>query len=347
MKKLLIILGLVIISLSAMAQGTIETMRDAGDSLTTAPYNGYLYGVYGSTQFVYRPYAVYPSIVGTPADNRVGVWTSANGIEGTSAFTFNSTTGRIDLVAGDANSSAVFGAGLLSLTYNAMQPVSFNGTLAAGSSAESHILDTDNEMTNSTGRLFAVKNNSTRMFSVGIDGSTVVASGGTIGIGSTTLNETVLGYLDFTSSGQDQLGAKVDTSSTFDYDTTVWMLTDTIILGAFSAVDSFNTSFIYGSFYQGGSDTLVVTEMMACLQGTTPSLTVDIEWHATLGSGSATGLNTTPPTITSVTTGDSDTTFDNAEIPPGVFVWLKTPTVTTAPTFMTVTLLGYRKNSTY
>lgn len=166
--------------------------------------------------------------------------------------------------------------------------------------------------------------------------------------GGLTISPTEDSYLNNAESNlQAQLNAKQDTADAFLVDTTCWLLADTVVLAAFSAVDSFNTSFIYGSFYNNGSDTLVVTEMMACLQGTTPSLTVDIEWHATLGSGSATGLNSTPPTITSVTTGNSDTSFDNSEIPPGVFVWLKTPTVTTAPTFMTVTLLGYRKNSTY
>lgn len=163
-----------------------------------------------------------------------------------------------------------------------------------------------------------------------------------------TLTTTELNYVDGVTSGlQTQMDSKLSEDDTVQLKLVAWLTSDTIIIGAFSAVDSFNTSFIYGSFYNNGSDTLVVTEMIACLQGTTPSLTVDIEWHATLGSGSATGLNTTPPTITSITTGDSDTTFDNAQIPPGVFVWLKTPTVTTEPTFMTVTLLGYRLNRSY
>lgn len=129
--------------------------------------------------------------------------------------------------------------------------------------------------------------------------------------------------------------------------TDAWLLADTVILASFNASDSLNTSFFYGSFYNGGSDTLVVTEMIAVLQGSSPSVAVDIEWHATFASGSAVGLNTTPPTITSTTTGDSDTSFDNDQIPPGVFVWCKTPTVTTEPTYMSVTLLGYRLNRSY
>jgi hypothetical protein len=321
MKKLLIILGLVIISISAMAQGTIETMRDAGDSLTTAPYNGYLYGVYGSTQFVYRPFEVYAPLTLTK-DRTIDA--------STYEFVVQSTDGASQSV------TQYIDDGVLTIS---------------GHPTPSY--------TNTTSR-FIIQDGITHMRATSGGNSTTVQVDNSAGVTITdNINSAGAKYAqdystNFTARSLTDkgyvdtgLGAKVDTATTFDYDTTVWMLTDTIILGAFSAVDSFNTSFIYGSFYQNGSDTLVVTEMMACLQGTTPSLTVDIEWHATLGSGSATGLNTTPPTITSVTTGDSDTTFDNAEIPPGVFVWLKTPTVTTAPTFMTVTLLGYRKNSTY
>jgi len=161
-------------------------------------------------------------------------------------------------------------------------------------------------------------------------------------------------WTDTVGTGIEKFYAKTQADEEFvaladsaDIGLDVWMLADTIIIGAFSAVDTFNTSFIYGSFYNGGSDTLVITEMRSVLQGTTPSVAVDIEWHATFASGSATGLNTTPPTITSITTGDSDTSFDNSQIPPGVFVWIKTPTVTTEPTFMSVTLLGYRLNRSY
>ena len=158
-----------------------------------------------------------------------------------------------------------------------------------------------------------------------------------------TLTSTELDYVDGVTSGiQAQLGTKVDTTT---LKTTAWLISDTIVLGAFSAIDSFNTSFIYGSFYNNGSDTLTVTEMAVSCLGTTVSYTVDVEWHATLGSGSATGLNTTPPTITDESGAiTSDTSFDNEDIPPGVQVWVKTPTVTTAPTYMSVTLIGYRKN---
>lgn len=108
---------------------------------------------------------------------------------------------------------------------------------------------------------------------------------------------------------------------------------------------SFTTSTIYGSVRIGGSDTLVVVHMNSVLLGSSPSLTVDPQWHATLNSGSATHLNTTPPTITSTTTGDNDVSFNNVEIPPGVRIWCKTPTITTKPIYMEITLTCYKKNN--
>jgi len=162
-----------------------------------------------------------------------------------------------------------------------------------------------------------------------------------------TLTTTELNYVDgVTSAIQTQIDAKLNTADTLDANTQVWMLADTIVLGSFSKDTTTATGF-YGSFYNGGSDTLVVTEMRAVLQGSSPSVTVDVQWHATFNSGSATDLNTTAPTITSTTTGDSDTSFDNSQIPPGVWVWMETPTINTAATYISVTLCGYRKNAAY
>jgi len=125
-----------------------------------------------------------------------------------------------------------------------------------------------------------------------------------------------------------------------------WLIADTIVIGSFSK-DTTRTTDFYGSFYNSGSDSLVITEMTSVLQGTSPSVTVDIQWHETFNSGSATHLNSTPPTITSTTTGDSDVSFDNAIIPPGVWVWMKTPTVTTPATYISVSISGHRQNAAY
>lgn len=132
------------------------------------------------------------------------------------------------------------------------------------------------------------------------------------------------------------------------------MQADTVPLFVFGAgagitrdTACFRTSAIYGAFFNTGSDTIVVTEMRNVLQGSSPSLTVDVMWHTTLGSGSAVHLNSTPPTVTSITTGDVDTTFDNAIIPPNVWVWCRTPTITTQPTYFSNTLSGFKRNRAY
>ena len=81
------------------------------------------------------------------------------------------------------------------------------------------------------------------------------------------------------------------------------------------------------------------------LGGTSPSIAVDVQWHTTLNSGSATHLYTTPPTVTSTTTGDTDASPNNTEFLPGDQIWMESPTVTTAPTYMATTVYGYKKNN--
>ncbi len=131
------------------------------------------------------------------------------------------------------------------------------------------------------------------------------------------------------------------------------LLTDTIPLvtfgaGAGLAADTalFNNGTLIGTFYNGGSDTLVVTSMMCVMkEGTgTETIGVQISWHATMLSGSATSINADAYTVTSLTTGNNDTAFANAKIPPGVFVWgiLSGASKDNKPTFLSVTLSGYK-----
>lgn len=112
--------------------------------------------------------------------------------------------------------------------------------------------------------------------------------------------------------------------------------------GAARDTSLFTTSAIYGSFYNDGTDTIVVTSLRIGLQGTTPSIVVDVIYGDTLnvvgnklvGAGS---------TATDTTVGTSVTSFDRRKIPPGNWVWVKTPTVTTKPTYMSITIVGYKK----
>lgn len=107
---------------------------------------------------------------------------------------------------------------------------------------------------------------------------------------------------------------------------------------------AFTTSTIYGSFFNSGSDTIVVTRMQIGLQGTSPSVSIDMYWNDSLNiTAGAVKLVTAGSTATNIYTGTSVTSFDNFKIPPGVWVWCKTNTVTTKPTYMTTTLIAYKK----
>lgn len=107
---------------------------------------------------------------------------------------------------------------------------------------------------------------------------------------------------------------------------------------------TFNTSTIYGAFFNSLSDTLNITRMQIGLQGTSPNVTVRVYWNDSLNvTAGATPLTTSGTAATNTTTGTSVTTFLNTKIPPNVWVWCVTSGVTTKPTFMSVTLIGYKK----
>jgi hypothetical protein len=144
--------------------------------------------------------------------------------------------------------------------------------------------------------------------------------------------------------------------------TAVRMLADTIPFFVFGAgggnagdTTLFTTTTIYGAFYNKGSDTLRVTELR-CVMGHGLGLdTLDIQvwWNDTLNvetGASTVKLNTAALPIgrpSGTTTGTTDTSFANSKIPPGVWVWCKTPYVPAAslkrkPVYLNVQLSGYK-----
>lgn len=107
---------------------------------------------------------------------------------------------------------------------------------------------------------------------------------------------------------------------------------------------AFNTSTIYGSFYNSGTDSLVITSMVGVLQGTSPSVTYKVFYNTVVNNESgATALVTAGNALTSTTTGTTVSSFDATRIPPNVWVWVKTSTVTTKPTYFSLSLIGYKK----
>ena len=107
---------------------------------------------------------------------------------------------------------------------------------------------------------------------------------------------------------------------------------------------AFTDSTIYGSFYNDGEDTLVITAMRIVMQGTNDTLTINVEWNDSLNT-TGTKLKTAYAAANNNYTGNTYTSFDNTKIPPGNHVWCKSPTVIPGrrPTYLSVTLIGYKK----
>jgi len=118
--------------------------------------------------------------------------------------------------------------------------------------------------------------------------------------------------------------------------------------GHISDTALFNNGRIAGAFYNSGSDTLYVTELRGVLvEGTgTETIAVQVSWDVNMKDETPTNLNTAALTVTSMTTGTSDTTFDNNGIPPGVWVWstLSGASANNKPTMLSLTMTGYRRN---
>ena len=118
--------------------------------------------------------------------------------------------------------------------------------------------------------------------------------------------------------------------------------------GHISDTALFNNGRIAGAFYNSGSDTLYVTELRGVLvEGTgTETIAVQVSWDVNMKDETPTNLDTAALTVTSMTTGTSDTTFDNNGIPPGVWVWctLSGASANNKPTMLSLTMTGYRRN---
>lgn len=126
---------------------------------------------------------------------------------------------------------------------------------------------------------------------------------------------------------------------------------DTISLAAFGAgsgaasdTAAFTTSAVYGSFYNAGNDTLIITQMRAGVLGTSPNITTEVYWNDSLNvTAGATILVTGGTSVTGTIGATNVTSFTNNKIPPNNWVFVRTSAVATKPTYFTLTLLGYRK----
>jgi hypothetical protein len=161
----------------------------------------------------------------------------------------------------------------------------------------------------------------------------------------TTLGYTPLNVTDTTAMLSPYLRSNVANA-------TYQLQLDTVPIAVFGAgsgaagdTAAFSTSAVYGSFYNAGSDTLIITQMRAGVLGTSPSITAEVYWNDSLnviGAGS-TLLVTGGTSVTSTIGATNVTSFTNNKIPPNVWVFVRTSAVATKPTYFTLTLLGYKK----
>ena len=132
---------------------------------------------------------------------------------------------------------------------------------------------------------------------------------------------------------------------------TYQLILDTIPLAAFGAgsgaagdTAAFSASAVYGSFYNAGNDTLIITQMRAGVLGTSPSITTEVYWNDSLNiTAGATILVTGGTSVTGTIGATNVISFTNNKIPPNVWVFVRTSAVASKPTYFTLTLLGYRK----
>ena len=135
------------------------------------------------------------------------------------------------------------------------------------------------------------------------------------------------------------------------------LMADVIPLFSFSVGNSlatdttaFSTSAEYASYplYLGGADTAYITHFICAMEAGvqaegTDTLDVQMSWDVNLSDATPTVLNTAALPVTSVTTGTVDTSFDNAVIAPGSYVWFTIPAVVTGrkPIQLVCTASGY------
>lgn len=100
--------------------------------------------------------------------------------------------------------------------------------------------------------------------------------------------------------------------------------------GAASDTTALTNTGYYGYFYNK-TDSLVITSLMCTMQHGvgTDTMAVQVSWDDSLNGSVPTTLNTTAFPVNSITTGSEDTSFDNAVIPPGMWVKGTVPGVVT------------------
>lgn len=233
------------------------------------------------------------------------------------------------------------------LTYNSTSGLWENSSAAAGISySDTTSLIATQHYVNSRGFLTAEVDGSTTNEIQTIDTLAIVSDSLRVSLNNNGVPYTAVNL----GAYKQTLSIASDKSTlTISNGNTITIPVDTVALATFGGGSGatrdtavFTTSAIYGSFYNDGTDTLVITSMRIGLQGTSPSVVATVIYNDTLNV-TGTELVTSGTTATNTAGGTSVTSFNNTKIPPGNWVWAKTTTVTTKPTYMNITIIGYRK----
>ena len=120
----------------------------------------------------------------------------------------------------------------------------------------------------------------------------------------------------------------------------------TFSAGAGFAIDTtmFTDSTIYGSFFTG-QDSFYITRAVAVIKGQSgDTLGIQIIYNDTINL-TGTVINGGTMAINSRTSGNIIDVSTNQGVPPGTWIWMKSPTVIAGkrPEYLSVTLIGYRK----
>lgn len=123
--------------------------------------------------------------------------------------------------------------------------------------------------------------------------------------------------------------------------------------GIIGDTSTFVNNIVLGPIYNTYGDTLVPSTLRCfmthgAVTANTDTLKVQVSWHATFMSGSATVLNTTALSIgrpNALTTGTVDASFNNVRIPPNNAIWVTLTGVVAGyiPCKVSVILGVYRK----
>jgi len=138
-------------------------------------------------------------------------------------------------------------------------------------------------------------------------------------------------------------------SAKVDLDTVMYVLTDTIplygaVLGVGNTADTAAFALNNKIWAQriDGSHNIVITKVWAVAQGTSPDIDIALLYASDYSSGSPTAVMSADLTVTSTSTGNSTTSFSNATIAPGNWLWIRVDQATTKPTQLIISIFGYR-----